>query len=466
MRKRSMALAGAVAVLAICCGGRQGWAQPRGGPGSMFARLDANGNGLIEPSEVPDRFRPIFERMTQRAGLDPRRPIKIDRLREAMERNRPSFGGDRGRDRGRRDWGRRNNDRRRDDERRRDEERRKQEKKDEAGIPGFGVEPEELPPVLGFGAAFDTEGDDAMLRKKYSEALLREVDKLMDRYDKNNNGVLDPAEWKGVRWRSDPRASDINGDGRLTRAEFTHRIAGFWGKRALRDHRNSSRSSSSSPYALRSSSSRSLSDSGRSSFSSQSNREKHRKLAESVMNRYDKNKNRVLDRDEVGKWSRADKNGNGQVTMDELIGWLSAYPTSGSSSSGRSSGPSSRRTADTSRQFYRYRSPHERLPSGLPGWFKEKDKNADGQVAMAEYATNWSNETIDEFNGYDHNGDGMITPAEALKPRVEKPPSAYGQRSGDKSRGDGRSGYGGSRGGGRSGGDRSRGDRYGRRGRR
>ena len=38
---------------------------------------------------------------------------------------------------------------------------------------------------------------------------------------------------------------------------------------------------------------------------------------------------------------------------------------------------------------------------------------------MAEYATSWTDATLEEFNGYDRNGDGMITPAEALKPREE-----------------------------------------------
>lgn len=407
MQRRSNALAGALAMLAIGFAAQQASAQRPGGPGSMFARLDANGNGSIEPGEVPDRFRPFFQRMAERAGLDPKKSIKIDQLRQAMERNRPSFGGrDRGGDRGRRDWGRRGDDRR-------DDDRSKEKKPVETGVLGFGVEQDELPPVPGFGAAFETEGDEATLRKKYNDALLREVDQLMGRYDTNKNGVLDPAEWKGVRWRSDPRASDTNGDGRLTRAEFTVRIAGFWGSRALREDSKSSRSSS---FSSRSSSSRSPSSSGRSSSSSQSDREKYRKFAESLMKRYDKNKNRVLDKDEVGKWARADKNHNGQVTMDELAAWLSTYQRSGSSSSRGSSRSSSRSTAGVS-QFYRYRSPHERLPSGLPGWFKEKDKNADGQVAMAEFATSWTDERIDEFNRYDLNGDGLITPAETLKPR-------------------------------------------------
>ena len=420
MRRRLMALVTAVvAMLAIFCGPQPAWAQPRGGPGSMFARLDANGNGVIEPSEVPDRFRPFFERMAKRAGLDPRRPIKIDQLRGAMESARSSFGGrDRGRDRGRRDWGRRDRDRR-DDERRRDEQRRDEKKDEEGGVPGFGVEE---PLVLGFGAAFDAESDDAMLQRTYTDRILREVDSFLSRYDKNKNGILDPAEWKGVPWRGDPRKSDTNGDGRLTRAEYAARLAQRHGKESFRDRGNSSRSSSSSRSTSsfsRSSTSRGSSGTasrGRSSSTSQGDREKFRKFAESIMKRYDKNENRVLDKDEVGTWAKADKNRNGKVTMDELIVWLRTFQRSGSSASGGSK----QREGSTGRpEFYRYRPPHERLSSDVPDWFKEKDKNADGQVAMAEYATRWTDATLEEFNGYDRNGDGMITPAEALKPREE-----------------------------------------------
>lgn len=62
----------------------------------------------------------------------------------------------------------------------------------------------------------------------------------------------------------------------------------------------------------------------------------------------------------------------------------------------------------------RFLSPKERL-TDLPQWFLEKDVDNDGQVAMAEYADTWTNEVVRDFNRFDLNRDGFITPAECLK---------------------------------------------------
>jgi Ca2+-binding EF-hand superfamily protein len=62
----------------------------------------------------------------------------------------------------------------------------------------------------------------------------------------------------------------------------------------------------------------------------------------------------------------------------------------------------------------RFLMPTERLPQGLPEWFRAKDANGDGQVSMAEFATTWTDALVREFNSYDLNGDGMITPQEVL----------------------------------------------------
>ena len=55
------------------------------------------------------------------------------------------------------------------------------------------------------------------------------------------------------------------------------------------------------------------------------------------------------------------------------------------------------------------------LPKGLPDWFVERDSNEDGQVAMCEYATYWSDAKALEFGFYDLNNDGIITPLECLE---------------------------------------------------
>jgi hypothetical protein len=57
--------------------------------------------------------------------------------------------------------------------------------------------------------------------------------------------------------------------------------------------------------------------------------------------------------------------------------------------------------------------PATRLPQGLPGWFRERDLNGDGQVTLAEFAPTGSPAAIEQFRAYDHNGDGVITAREA-----------------------------------------------------
>jgi Ca2+-binding EF-hand superfamily protein len=65
----------------------------------------------------------------------------------------------------------------------------------------------------------------------------------------------------------------------------------------------------------------------------------------------------------------------------------------------------------------RFLTTYERV-TGLPEWFVKKDADGDGQVTMAEFASEWTPELLSEFNRYDLNRDGVITAAECLK--VEK----------------------------------------------
>ncbi len=63
----------------------------------------------------------------------------------------------------------------------------------------------------------------------------------------------------------------------------------------------------------------------------------------------------------------------------------------------------------------RFLTASERLPKGLPAWFVKADVNSEGQVTMAQYATDWTPQKVQEFNRYDLNGDGIITADEVLK---------------------------------------------------
>jgi hypothetical protein len=164
--------------------------------------------------------------------------------------------------------------------------------------------------------------------------------------------------------------------------------------------------------------------------------EKVTRFAQGMLNQNDKNKNGKLEKDEWPKSKmfnaqKADADGDGVITLDEMKAQLGAVskapPTFTSKSSGSSdrkeeyrSSPSAQVASVSSGrstgngQAMRFLTPAERLPSGLPGWFSQSDRDGDGQVMMAEYSSYWTDEKIKEFNKYDLNADGTITPNECL----------------------------------------------------
>ena len=149
-----------------------------------------------------------------------------------------------------------------------------------------------------------------------------------------------------------------------------------------------------------------------------------------MLNLYDKNKDGKITQDEFGSMrdpKSTDKNSDGVITKEELAERASSFGRSrsgdsssssrsdGSSRSGGSSSNSSSSTTADGRKSYRFLTPAERLPKDVPSWFTSTDANGDGQIAMAEYTTSWSESKVAEFTRYDANGDGYITVQECLK---------------------------------------------------
>jgi Ca2+-binding EF-hand superfamily protein len=387
--------------------------------------MDKNGNGQIEPDEVDGRTRFMIQRAAQNAGLDPSKPLPIKTLVESAQRqfgggNRGGFGGDRGRsDRGDDDRNRRDRDRRdrdRGNRRGRDSGSSNQPK---PAIAAFGEAPT-VAAVPGFDVPLSVGAPAMDLDERYEDYVLRYVDdRVIRQYDKNKNGILDPDEIATVRWRDDWKTDDKNSDGRLTREELAERMARTWGR------------GRKSPPPGAATASR-----GNGSWASPAGAaDRARQHAAALIKQNDKNNNGKLDGDELkslSSFSRgADFNRDGTITLDEMtrrVGSFGGGPVAVSLDSSRSSNRSRRpgllvRMAEaqsnadrwSGRESYRFLTPTERLPKGLPSWFVQKDVDGDGQVTMAEFSSTWNETDLVNYTKFDKNGDGRITPSELVE---------------------------------------------------
>jgi Ca2+-binding EF-hand superfamily protein len=311
----------------------------------FLQKMDTNGDGRIDESEVDERRRPFVEMMARRAGIEPKFPISVNQLREGMARqasqtqNPPQNGTP-------------------------NSPGTPQTPADQAKspktapavvrlVPGFGVA-STLPPVPKFGVPVDPVSLRTTTAKpgaatsaspggQADERIRGWAQGMLRQNDKNGNGKLERDEWGGMR--GDPQAIDTNHDGVITLDELTAQLVAF-------------------------------------------------------------SKNR------------------GGPPQD------SAH-SEGSHSSESDSNDSS------TRQSVRFLSAVERLPEGLPDWFKEKDANRDGQVAMAEYSTDWSTAeraqaNVTEFSRYDLNRDGVITPDECLAAAEQQGAEAKDSKADDR----------------------------------
>lgn len=149
--------------------------------------------------------------------------------------------------------------------------------------------------------------------------------------------------------------------------------------------------------------------------------------AEELLRRYDRNRNNFIDASEISsRWQGNpmdfDQNRDNRLSVSELAVRY-ARRRLDSENSGRREESRGRERSESEpdlavedrfdgRRSYRPLPPS--LPDGLPGWFEDKDSDKDGQVRMSEFASEWTDELVEEFYGYDRNFDGVITANEAL----------------------------------------------------
>jgi hypothetical protein len=231
-------------------------------------------------------------------------------------------------------------------------------------VPAFGIE-EMLPPAPGFGAEAE------LFTVKVTDADNREAEERFRRYDSNRDGILDKGELARGRWSEDPLTYDRNHDGKLTLSEMAVRYA----RRRLAEEANRS--------------------------------------TQTASNSNDPRANRGGDRGGFGRGGFGG-GGFGGGGQDARSFFTRRDRGDGAVSSDSAAATSSSVAAVDTRKSYRVKTVTERLPKGLPDWFARSDANADGQVAMAEFATSWSDSVLREFGQFDLNQDSIITPSEAL----------------------------------------------------
>ena len=200
--------------------------------------MDANKNGILDPGEVSEDRKRMVIYMAQRAGIEIKGPVNIDKFRDAML-GRSTSGG------------------------------KQSSKEPEPLVPGFGTDTE-LARVLGFGerveesagsrsAGRSSQGSsrssssrDSSKRSSSSnsgsdreqEEKIRGFAKSMiKRYDTDRSGVVEKHEWGQIR--GDPNEIDLDHNGKITEDEMVKRLMNYSRSRGGEDRGGGDRSDSS-----------------------------------------------------------------------------------------------------------------------------------------------------------------------------------------------------------------------------
>jgi hypothetical protein len=201
-------------------GGEGGWGGRRGGErgggGDFLRRIDANGNGMIDPEEAEGRAGGFLRRMAEgNAEIDFSQPVPLEKLEQSMAAARErwsmgSGGPPRSEDGGgeRRDSGASSSS----------NNSNSTNKTPERLVPGFGEEVAAAE-VPGFGLMTK-----ALAVVKITDADRQEAQRRMGWFDRNNDGVLDGDEFEQARGRGYDEY-DSNKDNKLTIDELAMRYA-------------------------------------------------------------------------------------------------------------------------------------------------------------------------------------------------------------------------------------------------
>ncbi len=317
-------------------------------------RLDTDHDGEIEPEEITPRARPYLERITRARRMSLERDNDIASLQEAARVYYAL----------------------------------------QNGVAGREIDPEDDSTVLPFGPQRDEplipEFGLAEMRYQYTQADVDEAKRTLWRNDRNRDGYIDREEARRGEWtHRNPFEMDLDNDGRLSRMELTQRYArrrllsGASGELIRKAVRTGTGVRPSEPERSERRDDWQWWRRGGSGY----------RLTASVLGRFDANRNGRLEQQEAVLLGippgRIDVDQDGELSRDELHNYLVDLQQEAGD-----------------------------LTEGLPGWFYELDANRDHQVAMAEFATEWTNEKLAEFEQLDANRDGLLTSLEVLQSKA------------------------------------------------
>jgi Ca2+-binding EF-hand superfamily protein len=174
--------------------------------------------------------------------------------------------------------------------------------------------------------------------------------------------------------------------------------------------------------------------------------ERDLKEAEDRLSRYDRDRNGLLNKEELqaGRWSddpmQYDRNRDGQLNKSEMAVRYANRRVQDEERRNASNDSRSNSSRDSSRgggengwgrrgeaqpeeeevarfgdaKSYRSASGAAAGTSGLPDFFARSDADGDGQVLMSEFSSSWTQSTLEEFQKWDLNKDGIIIASECL----------------------------------------------------
>lgn len=386
-------------------------------------KLDDDKSGVLDSKELKSERTRMF---LAKLGINANNPVKID---AAVKKAKAAY------------------------DNRRDAERKKFEDQVGPKLSTFGTQKETM--GLGeFGVSDAKEAsvasfDDSLTGLKitdFDERILADARKTLDGYDRDKSGFLEGDEISRVRWKDPkPSDSDLNSDGRISLLEIAKRLQDKSDLRASRtdrgddrqdrdyDRRNRdygrSRRPESGDYGRgrTSESGRSNNDAstvGRSSHgasrstSSANGASAFTNYIDGVYKKYDTDGDSRLSQAELKKMRRplkGDANSDGFLSKKEATDYIRG-DKAGKTGGLKVVAPNNRNRVGTdrpankaSKKYTPPRTSASRSGANSRGSLGSLDKNADGQIQMAEFSSTWDEATLQKFRKADSDQDGIIS---------------------------------------------------------